>query len=75
MNGITAKRIKDTIFVPLPAEVRKAIQGGCECSYCKAHPNETPTWDTLAIDVKCHYPTWTVHFPDLYQRRTDGTRA
>jgi hypothetical protein len=57
-------RIGNTLFVPLPRRLRIDIAGGCQCSYCKAHPHNTPQWDTLAIDATNPLHTWTVHYPE-----------
>ena len=51
-----------TTFIRLPAKLRLPILGGCQCPHCKAHPANTPEWDTLASDGES---SWTVHFPDL----------
>jgi hypothetical protein len=43
------------------------IEGGCTCDYCKAHPREVPSWDTMAVPLTTHggsHHTWTVHMPD-----------
>jgi len=55
-----------TLFVPLPFTSRRPIAGGCQCSYCVAHPHHEPQWDTLAIDAENPVHTWTVHFPEAY---------
>jgi hypothetical protein len=52
----------NTTFIKLPVNLQKEITGGCQCSYCKAHPTKTPVWDTLATDGKT---SWTVHYPEL----------
>lgn len=63
MNGIRVKKHKDgTMFVPLPLEVQRPVTGGCQCSYCKDHPDKTPMWDTLALHPEQDV-TWTVHYP------------
>jgi hypothetical protein len=58
-----------TLFVPIPAELAAPVTGGCQCEYCKAHPDVPPRWDTLALAAKPKNNggeyTWTVHFPDL----------
>lgn len=53
-----------TYFVRLPRHLRMEINGGCSCPYCKARPDETPKWDTLAIDPSSD-SSWTVHYPEL----------
>jgi hypothetical protein len=67
LNGIRVHRTGGTIFVPLPKESQSVIEGGCTCNYCKAHPELTPMWDTLAIATKARGSdhTWTVHYPEL----------
>ena len=66
MNRLKVYRRGNTIFVALPKAIQQPINGGCQCPYCKAHPNDYPMWDTLAIcaDDK-HGHTWTVHYPDM----------
>jgi hypothetical protein len=57
-----------TLYVPIPRPLAADTSHGCGCDYCKAHPDETPKWDALAIAAKApsrgHF-TWTVHFPEL----------
>jgi hypothetical protein len=36
---------------------------GCACAYCKAHPDQVPKWDTLAVHPQSRW-TWRVHMPD-----------
>lgn len=65
LSGIKPKLVNETLFVALPAELRRPIDGGCNCPYCKSHPSKTPAWDTLAIDTAAERRTWTVHYPEL----------
>ena len=37
-----------TTFVKLPEPLRRPIEGGCSCNFCKEHPRLTPSWDTVA---------------------------
>jgi len=62
-DGVPVFRRGDTFFVPLPLNAQTVIPGGCSCKHCKAHPSDTPKWDTLAFS-KGSCP-WTVHFPEL----------
>lgn len=55
-----------TAFVPLPYNVRRVIELGCQCPYCKANPERTPKWDTLAISIDGE--TWIVHYPEIANR-------
>lgn len=41
----------------------RPIDGGCKCAYCVAHPEQVPTWDTLAVHPTSA-DTWAVHMPD-----------
>jgi hypothetical protein len=50
-------------FVTLPYSLRKPINGGCSCDYCKDHPNATPAWDTVATDG---IDSWTIHYPEMW---------
>lgn len=61
-----AIRRDDTIFIALPKAARKVIPYGCNCYYCKAHPDQNPTWDTIAVAadvVNAH--AFTVHYPEF----------
>lgn len=60
-----ATRVKDTIFIVAPIEARRPIENGCNCTYCKAHPDKTPMWDVYSVDAKS--PTWAtlVHYPEF----------
>ena len=64
MNGLKVTKRGETYFVALPPEVRRPIAGGCQCSYCKAHLDKLPTWDTLAIGADSPH-AWTVHYPEV----------
>lgn len=54
------------IYLRLPKELRRPITSGCDCKYCKAHPDIPPTWDTLAVPTgdKPDQTSWTVHMPE-----------
>jgi hypothetical protein len=65
LSGIRPRLVGGTLFVALPAELQRTIEGGCQCLYCKDHPDKPPMWDTLAIDAKAQRHTWTVHYPEL----------
>lgn len=56
----------DTLFVRLPANLQRACSHGCECPWCREHPNTTPCWDALAVGPTGD--TWPVHFPDLEEQ-------
>jgi hypothetical protein len=59
-------RYKETLFIALPRDQQTPISWGeCNCPYCKAHPDQTPMWDTISapIDGKC--AAFTVHYPDM----------
>ena len=58
-QGVT----RTTIYLRIPAELATPC-GGCDCAYCKAHPERIPSWDTLAVcDTRADH-SWTVHYPD-----------
>lgn len=65
MTGIRPRLVNETLFVKLPPELQRVIEGGCQCRHCKAAPGKVPMWDTLAIAANGEGRTWTVHFPDL----------
>jgi len=63
-----------TVYLRIPRELATPIDGGCSCTYCTAHPDEVPRWDTLAV---CDVPgdhSWTVHYPDP-RRQTIADRT
>lgn len=70
VNGMSVLgRRGNTIFMRLPVELRRPIDGGCRCPYCEAHPECVPLWDTLAVAQNgaakgCNDVTWTCHMPD-----------
>lgn len=70
MNGqaIFVNDDGDALFVPIPKELAAPVPGGCQCDYCKANPELTPMWDTLALPAKAKNKqgehTWTVHMPN-----------
>ncbi len=73
MNGTTVKRVKDTIFIPLPREQWRSA-GTCNCPVCKGRE---VFWDTLAVSKnppKGHGAdyAWTVHYPELHPARAKG---
>jgi hypothetical protein len=78
MNGTMVKRYKDTIFLPLPRELWREIEGGCACMYCSddnRNVGKPAYWDTLAISKlppRDHKPdtAWTVHYPELNGARS-----
>ena len=59
------------IYLRLPWDLQREC-GECTCDYCKAHPGQTPTWDTMAISAINPNPdrdwTWTLHMPDPPRR-------
>lgn len=59
-----------TIFVPIPRSLARDIDGGCQCDYCKAHPEIAPKWDCLAIPAGMdgNQHAWTVHMPEPGKR-------
>jgi hypothetical protein len=66
LNGLAIERTETTIYVPLPPEAWRSA-GSCQCSFCEAHPELEPSWDTIAIAVTPTYgtdTTWTVHRPE-----------
>lgn len=63
MNHIRQHR--GATFVPLPEKLRRDIEWGCDCKFCKAHPDRKPQWDALGITIDNPQETWVVHFPEL----------
>ena len=72
-SGTRVFRNGNGIFVPIPRHLALPVDGGCDCSYCKAHPEITPLWDTIAICAmapsnKYHDTVTTVHYPELQDK-------
>lgn len=67
--SIQVTRANNTIFIPLPPEMRKPIDGArCCCCWCMAHPEFESQWDTMAlhaVPTDEDDRTWLVHCPDL----------
>lgn len=71
LNGLSACRKGDAIFIALPVGARHPIAGGCHCDWCKKHPEAIPSWDVLAVGVKAPDgpgTAWTVHWPEFALR-------
>lgn len=77
-NGLPVTRYSsksstnETIFIPLPREAWREIEGGCACEYCKVDGKSGQAyWDTLAVSAKPskNDRTWTVHYPELQTRK------
>ena len=70
MDTMNAQRVKvsedgKTLWIRIPDNLAKPVEGGCCCPYCIAHPTVTPKWDTIAVSlVKPDY-SWTVHYPNM----------
>jgi hypothetical protein len=70
MDGQSIYVSKDgsTLYVAIPRELAADVTGGCDCPYCKLHPDVAPKWDTVAMAAKPKgnkaERTWTVHCPD-----------
>ena len=68
-HSLRTELYKKTIFVALPKEAWRPIEGECACPFCKSHPDLRPQWDTLVIDATgkskytstCHYPEFASH--------------
>jgi hypothetical protein len=61
-------RFGGAIYLRLPQDLQRDC-GGCSCDYCKAHPDERPMWDTLAVSIERTTRherdwSWTIHMPD-----------
>jgi len=69
MNGrhTQVRKNSDVIFVSLPSELRRPC-GGCNCDYCKKHPELEPSWDTLAVPTKEDGHTHVCHYPEFAGR-------
>jgi hypothetical protein len=64
------KVLPSAIYLRIDPGLRRPIDGGCSCTYCRNHPDSRPMWDTLAIPLDPigstpdRRGTWTVHAPE-----------
>lgn len=65
MNGIKIVKRNRAMFVPLPKELQSEISWGCDCSFCKSHPDRIPMWDTMGVSPDFD-STWVVHYPEIH---------
>jgi hypothetical protein len=56
-------RTNDAVYLRLPHELQRDIDGGCGCDHCKKNP-ALAKWDTLVVPTEVHDHSWTVHMPD-----------
>jgi hypothetical protein len=55
-----------TLFIRLPHNLQKPIEGGCQCEYCKQRAIDTvPMWDALAVSTKTG-ESHPIHCPELF---------
>lgn len=70
MNGALCKPAPhdNTVWLRIPRP--QPIPGGCQCPYCKAHPEDVPLWDTLSIptnyDNRTEANAHTIHAPEFW---------
>lgn len=53
-------RTEDAVYLRLPVELQRTIEGGCSCPHCGGRA----TWDTLVVPTQLNAHTHTVHMPD-----------
>lgn len=66
---------RGAVYLRIPEELRRPIEGGCSCTHCRAHKDEMPSWDTLGVPITgSNRNTWTLHAPDwrVGDKVTDG---
>lgn len=74
LSGWTVLRVwRGSVYLRLPVELQRAT-GGCDCRYCKAHPELVPCWDTLGVPLMPGASSWTLHAPEWQasDRPTEG---
>jgi hypothetical protein len=73
-----ALRLEDgRVYITLSPELQRPIDGGCDCKWCKSHPDNTPAWDCLVIpagDVPNQRGLITVHWPEIHAPEAKGKR-
>lgn len=66
----TGQQLPSVIFVKLPRELWREIDGGCCCLQCSKDGKCAPAyWDTAALsfsDEDKYGHIWTVHHPELH---------
>lgn len=78
---------KDAVYLRLPRELQRPIEGGCQCEHCAKDYHATPAWDTLVVPTveplrNSRYSDWhstVVHMPEgavfgfvAHMRRKEG---
>ena len=57
----------DAVYLRLPRELQREVEGGCDCGECKRDPR-LARWDTLVVPIKTDprrvEHSHTVHLPD-----------
>lgn len=77
LNGTLCRpaRVTDAIWLRIPDP--RPIPGGCDCSYCKKHPDLVPAWDTLSIpnnyEARTEANAHTIHAPEFWDRENANT--
>jgi hypothetical protein len=81
LSGMSVIAIAPTaVYLRLPSALQRPIDGGCQCRYCQAHPNEVPSWDTLGVPTiennrlgswTLHAPEWTASKPHRFETSTN----
>jgi hypothetical protein len=69
LTGWTVLRVwRGAIYLRLPADLQRPIDGGCSCTHCTGKPaGHVPTWDTFAVPLEAGARSWTVHAPEWSQ--------
>lgn len=52
------------IYLRIPSELQRPIDGGCHCTHCLAHPKEAPAWDTFGVPLEQGKASWVLHAPE-----------
>lgn len=65
LRTLTADNGVSYAYVRLPRALQQPTDG-CSCTYCRAHPDEPPMWDALAIPLYASPDdhAFTVHAPE-----------
>jgi len=77
LNSYKIKRSADgsTIWISLPRDEWREIEGGCACEYCSDNGKSQSSayWDTLSISAKApakgHDYPYQVHYPEMQGAR------
>lgn len=55
-----------SVWLRIPHEKARPVPGGCQCPWCKAHPDAIPAWDVLIVPLRPGSYAVEIHGPELH---------